>query len=52
MLVVIVAHEVVILSHMDVLLGILDYSRESTVFSLNDSLTRHRLFCLIDVFKK
>lgn len=38
MSVVIVAREMVILSHMDVLLGILDYSRESTVFSLNDSL--------------
>ena len=37
-LVVIVACEMVIGSHMDVLLGILDYSRESTVFSLNDSL--------------
>ena len=38
MLVVIVACEMVIGSHMDVLLGILDYSRESTVFYLNDSL--------------
>lgn len=37
-LVVIVAREMVIDSHMDVLLGIFDYSRESTVFSLNDSL--------------
>lgn len=54
MSVVIVACEMVILSHMDVLLGILDYSRESIVFSLNDSLFfRQGTDCSawIDVFK-